>query len=141
MIAAAAAVVFVCEHGSVKSLIAREWFDRLAAQRGLSARAVSRGVTPDAEVPPPIVQRLRADGFDVARFKPRALRPSDLEGARRLILIGVEPPPWAAARAGLTVEKWDGVPPASERYEEARDTMKRRIETLLDGWPREGPAR
>ena len=28
-------VVFVCEHGNVKSLIAREWFNRLAAERGL----------------------------------------------------------------------------------------------------------
>lgn len=41
---ASGTVVFVCEHGTAKSLIAREWFNRLAAQRGIAARAVSRGV-------------------------------------------------------------------------------------------------
>ena len=47
-----AAVVFVCEHGSVKSLVAQEWFNRRAKERGLAVRAVSRGITPDASVPP-----------------------------------------------------------------------------------------
>ena len=32
-------VVFVCEHGNAKSLIASEWFNRLARARGLKARA------------------------------------------------------------------------------------------------------
>lgn len=128
------AIVFVCEHGSVKSLIARQWFERLAAQRGLAARAESRGLTPDTAVPPAIAERLRGDGFDVAAFTPRALAPADLDGAERLVLIGVEAPPWAV-RPGLLVEKWDGVPPASENYDGARDLMKRRIQALLDAWP------
>lgn len=134
------AIVFVCEHGSVKSLIASRWFERMAAQRGLSAHSVSRGITPDAEVPPPIRERLRGDGFDVGGFTPRALQPADLEGVARLVVIGVEPPAWAA-RPGLVVEAWDGVPPASEQYEAARDVMKRRIDTLLDAWPGDGRAR
>jgi protein-tyrosine-phosphatase len=134
------AIVFVCEHGSVKSLIARQWFERMAAQRRLAARAESRGLTPDSAVPPPIMERLRADGFDVTAFRPRALAPSDLEGVARLVLIGVEAPPWAA-RPGRVVEKWEGVPPASEDYEAARDELKRRIEGLLAGWPRGVPKR
>ena len=45
-------VVFVCEHGSVKSPIAASLFDRTAEKRGLPFRAVSRGVNPEEHVPP-----------------------------------------------------------------------------------------
>ena len=129
--AASGPVVFVCEHGSVKSLIAREWFHRLAAERSLTVRAVSRGLSPDDVVPASIEQRLRADGFDVRGFRPRALAPSDLVGASRLVMIGVEPPPWASA-AGIPVDRWEGIPPASERYEASRDAMRERIAALIE---------
>ncbi|MGB5132925.1 MAG: hypothetical protein WBO00_09940 [Steroidobacteraceae bacterium] len=45
-------IALVCEHGSVKSLIAASLFDRAAGQRGLPFRAVSRGVNPEQHVPP-----------------------------------------------------------------------------------------
>ena len=41
-----ATVVFVCEHGAAKSLIATLYFNKLAAERGLAARAAFRGVDP-----------------------------------------------------------------------------------------------
>ncbi len=129
--AASGPVVIVCEHGSVKSLIAREWFNRFAAERDLTVRAVSRGLSPDTTVPASIEERLRADGFDVRGYRPRALAPSDLVGASRLVMIGVEPPPWASA-AGIPVDRWEGIPPASERYEASRDAMRERIAALLE---------
>ena len=58
-------VLFVCLHGSPKSLIAAEYFNRLAAARGLGARAVSAGTEPDDVIPPRVVQGLRADGIDL----------------------------------------------------------------------------
>jgi arsenate reductase (thioredoxin) len=125
------AVVFVCEHGSVKSLIAREWFTRLAAARGLHVRAVSRGVTPDPSVPAAVADHLRQDGFDVGGFQPRPLAPADLEGALRVVTIGAELPAWVA-RAGRPVESWDGVPPASEGYEGSRDALRKRIAALVE---------
>lgn len=51
-------IVFVCVHGSGKSLIAAEYFRRLAAQRGLDVRAKSLAPEPDSEVPPKVVQSL-----------------------------------------------------------------------------------
>ena len=33
-------IVFVCEHGSAKSVVAAAHFDRLAGERGLGLRAV-----------------------------------------------------------------------------------------------------
>ena len=45
-----ATVVFVCEHGTVKSVIALAHFQRLARERGLPLRAISRGTAPDARL-------------------------------------------------------------------------------------------
>jgi arsenate reductase (thioredoxin) len=41
-------VVFVCEHGAAKSVIATAYFNKLAAERGLRTRAIYRGVNPDS---------------------------------------------------------------------------------------------
>jgi protein-tyrosine-phosphatase len=123
-------VVFVCEHGSVKSLIAAEWFNRLAAERGLAVRAASRGLAPDPAVPASIAEKLRGDGFEVAAFRPRALAPSDLDGAARLVMIGAPLPAWASG-AAVATERWDGIPPASQGYAASRDALRERIATLL----------
>jgi chromate transporter len=118
-------VVFVCEHGSVKSLVAAEWFNRLAREQGLSLRAVSRGITPDATVPPAIVQAMARDGFDVAGFRPQALAEGDRRGAR-VVSLGA-----AIPRSGAKVETWSDVPPATQDFAASRDAIKRRIEKLL----------
>jgi protein-tyrosine-phosphatase len=124
------AVVFVCEHGSGKSLIASQWFNRLARERGLAVQAVPRGLAPEA-APPRIAAQLTRDGFDVAGFQPRELAPADLAGASRLVMIGSDPPAWTAS-AGVAVDRWTGIPPASESYEASRDAMLQRIAALLD---------
>jgi arsenate reductase (thioredoxin) len=126
--AMAGKVVFVCEHGTVKSVIAAEWFNRRAAERGLPFRAVSRGVEPDAAIPAPVAANLRADGFDVSAFRPRRIDAAAAQ-ARAVVAIGVDP---AGLPVGASVERWDGVPPASTDYAGSRDDMKRRIEALLD---------
>jgi protein-tyrosine-phosphatase len=128
-------VVFVCEHGNVKSLIAREWFNRLAAERGLEVRAVSRGLAPEASVPPAIAERLRGDGFDVRGFEPRALEPADVVRAARLVVIGAEAPPWASG-PDVAVERWEGIPPASDRYEASRDALREKIAALVESLAR-----
>jgi protein-tyrosine-phosphatase len=133
-------VVFVCAHGNVKSLIASAWFNRLADERGVAARAIARGLTPENPVPAPIAERLRREGLDVDGFEARPLAPADLDGASHLVLIGVEAPAWAQ-RGGLAVEAWDGIPPASERYLESRDAMRARIEALIARLPRDEQAR
>jgi len=135
-----ARVVFVCTHGNVKSLIAAQWFTRIAAERGISVRAVARGLEPENPVPPAIVERLRADGLDVAGYEARPLAPADVDGASRLVTIGVEAPAWVA-RSGVAREAWDGIPPASERYEESRDAMRARIEVLLESLKASKPGR
>jgi arsenate reductase (thioredoxin) len=123
-------VVFVCEHGSAKSLIAAEWFNRLAREKKMAARAVSRGVSPDVTVPAWVVEALGGDGFSVAGFTPRRLEKADLAEAVQVVAIGVESPLFDQP-ATAAIERWTDIPPASTQYAASRDAMRRRIEALL----------
>jgi protein-tyrosine-phosphatase len=129
--ATGAPVLFVCDHGSVKSLMAASLFDEAAARRGLRVRALSRGVNPDPSVPAPIAAAMREDGFDVAGYQPQAVSKQDIAGAKRVIAIGVDLSEHGGA-AKAPIAHWNDVPPASVDYPRAREDLARRIKALLD---------
>jgi pyruvate/2-oxoglutarate dehydrogenase complex dihydrolipoamide acyltransferase (E2) component len=56
-------IVFVCEHGAAKSVMAAAHFNKLARERGLNLRAVARGTSPDKEIAPKAALGLQADGL------------------------------------------------------------------------------
>ena len=123
-------VLFVCLHGSAKSVIASEHFRRLAAERGLIADTSSAGTEPDAEIPPGVVRGLRGDGIDPSGLRPQGVTRADLERASRVVafacdLTNMAPP-------GLTIERWDEVPAVSEDYGRARNVIAARVRGLVD---------
>jgi protein-tyrosine-phosphatase len=124
-----APVLFVCDHGSVKSLMAAALFDEAAARRGLAVRALSRGVNPDART---CLDR-RGHGNERIRRRefPARLSEQDVAGAARVIAIGVDLSKHEG-EARAPIASWDDVPPASVDYPRTRDDLARRIETLLD---------
>ena len=63
-------VLFVCEHGAAKSVIAAAYFDKLAKDRNLDYKAVFRGVNPDAALNATAAKGLKEDGIDIAGWKP-----------------------------------------------------------------------
>jgi protein-tyrosine-phosphatase len=128
-------VVFVCEHGSAKSLVAAQWFNRLARERGLPYRAVSRGVAPDPALPGHVVENLRRDGFDVSGMAPVGLGGEDLAGAKRVVAIGAQDPRFGTL--ARPPERWDDIPPASTDFAASREAMRKRIDLLLDELVRE----
>ena len=123
-------VVFVCEHGSAKSLIAAQWFNRLSRERGLPARAVSRGVEPDQAIPAGIAENLGRDGFELAGVVPAGLQEQELARAARVVVIGTRSPMLDALPT--PPERWDDIPPASANYQASRDAMRPRIDRLLE---------
>lgn len=128
----AAQVLFVCEHGNVKSLMAASYFNQLAASRGLRLRAVSRGSAPDSNtVPAPIVAGLRTDGVDVSDFRPAAVSEADVAASARIVAISTALPSDVDAPAAK-VERWDDVPAASVNYWAARNSLKAHVEQLLE---------
>jgi len=84
------AVVFVCRHGAVNSLIVAPQFQRLAAARGLPARSTFAGIEPDAAIPPNLVNVMRADGVDVADIRPRRVTRAELNEASHVVSFGCD---------------------------------------------------
>lgn len=123
-------IVFVCEHGSVKSLMATQWFNKLAAERGLKHRAISRGMAPDASVPKGIAEMLRTDGFDLGGFTPAALSKPDLRDAERVVSIGIDVSK-VTGGSRVKVDEWTDIPAASSNYAASRDALIKRIDRLL----------
>jgi arsenate reductase (thioredoxin) len=128
--AQAASVVFVCEHGSVKSLIAASLFNQAAGAKSLPLRAVARGVVPDESVPSAIAEALARDGFQVKDFKPLQVSRTEAAAATRVVAISLD--------SGLLksierseVEKWNDVPAASTDYIAAREALRRHVDALL----------
>jgi arsenate reductase len=124
-------VVMVCEHGSVKSLIAASLFNKGATQRGLPYRATARGVSPDASVPTSIASALAEEGFDVSSFVPSKVSAAELDRAERVVLIGVDTKALDGGSSG-TITSWQEVPAASLDYMAARASLMQHIEVLLD---------
>jgi arsenate reductase (thioredoxin) len=91
-------VVFVCEHGAAKSVIATTYFNKIAAERGLKARATYRGVNPQAELSIGALKGLREDGLQVPDAKPSPITQKDVEAATVIFAIGCTLPSNATVR-------------------------------------------
>jgi protein-tyrosine-phosphatase len=125
-------VLFVCEHGNVKSLMAASYFNQLAQQRGLPFRGVSRGSAPDSTtVPPAIAKALATEGFDVSDFHPVAVGTADVSASKRVIAIGTALPASVDASDGK-VEQWNDVPPASTDYDASRTSLREHVRELIE---------
>jgi arsenate reductase (thioredoxin) len=123
-------VLFVCLHGSAKSLIAAEYFNRLAVARGLPVSAVSAGTEPDDSIPPRVTQGLGADGIDVEGRRPRRPTSADLDSSALVVTFGCDLGD-LASRAPR-IERWDDVPAVSEDFKRARDVIVARVTALLE---------
>lgn len=123
-------VLFVCLHGSAKSLIAAEYFNRLAAARGLPARATSSGTEPDDAIPPRVTQGLGADGIDVQGRQPRRPTQDDVDGSAVVVTFACDLGDLASLAP--RIERWDDVPAVSEDFKRARDVIVAKVAALLE---------
>jgi arsenate reductase len=122
-------VVFVCEHGAAKSVVAAAHLNKLAKERGLPVRAVSRGTAPDAAVPPTIRQGLQGEQLVLdAAFTPTLVTADDVRGAARVITFDVTLPADAGTAA---VTRWDALPAFSDGYAAASAAIAAKVEALV----------
>ncbi|HYD53608.1 MAG TPA: hypothetical protein VEA99_13315 [Gemmatimonadaceae bacterium] len=110
-------------------MIAASLFNRLAAERGLSALAVSRGTDPDAEIPPLVRDGLGAEGVDLGALRPTRLGAVDGRDATLFVAFDVEVPETAAGR--VPVRHWDGTPSVMAAYRAGRDAIAGRVAELV----------
>lgn len=125
----APSVVFICEHGYAKSLVAVLHFERLARARGLAVHAMAPGLDPGALVPDAIEAGLHADGFDVGGFVPSRAASQEITDADVVVSIGVDAD--LSARSGPVV-RWDAIPPLPENYDRARREIVALADALLE---------
>ena len=71
-----------------KSVIATTYFNKIAVERGLRARALYRGVNPQAELSVSALKGLRDDGLAVPDQKPSPITQADVDTATVMFAIG-----------------------------------------------------
>ncbi len=102
-------------------MVAAAHFNRLAAEQGLSLRAISRGTDPDSEVHPGALAGLNADGL-TPPHEPMKLSASDLSSAKTIISF---------SHLGIPGEVWT-VPAVSENYPIARNAIVQRVTAMVE---------
>src|SRR5262249_7738000 len=122
-------IVFVCEHGSAKSIVAAAHFNDRAIREGVNVRAISRGTNPDERIAPAAENGLRSDGIEAGSQAPTRFSKQDVSGAWRIVAFCPLPEDMVGSAA---VEDWSDVPPISDDYGRARDAIVTHIERLLD---------
>jgi protein-tyrosine-phosphatase len=80
-------VVFVCEHGAGKSVVAAAYFNKIAKDRNLDWEASCRGTDPDEEVSSLTKEGLRADNLLDPTLSPKKLAPGDTSNVEKIILF------------------------------------------------------
>jgi protein-tyrosine-phosphatase len=122
-------IVFICEHGAAKSIIAATYFNQLAQEMGLSLQSMARGTNPADKLSDQTVKGLSEDGLTPIESVPQKLRDEDLRSAQRVVTFCELP---AEYHQNAVVECWEDIPPVSENYAQARDLIVARIRQMLD---------
>jgi protein-tyrosine-phosphatase len=121
-------IIFVCEHGAAKSILAAAYFNRFASQMGVDVRAIARGTNPVQELSAQTVKGLADDGLTPTESAPQKLTVADIDSADRIVSFCALP---AEYQQQIVIERWEDVPPVSESYEKARDVIIDRIRQML----------
>ena len=122
-------IIFVCEHGAGKSVVAASYFNKLAKERNLVYVAECRGTNPDSIVSLKTQEGLTKDNVYDANTKPTKLQISDTTNAERIILFTTAPP---GLNTKVKIENWSDVENVDAEYQERRDAIIQKINTLLD---------
>jgi protein-tyrosine-phosphatase len=123
-------VVFICEHGAAKSVMAAALFNKAAEERGLRVRAIARGADPQAEPSKATVAGLRDDGLIPLPERPLALTGADVRGSKHIVVFDC-PSPAMKPLASLGT-CWDDVPAVSDGYPSAKERVQVRVAALVN---------
>jgi arsenate reductase len=126
-------VAFVCLHGSAKSLIAAEYFNRLAIERSLPFRATTSGPEPDGEVPGNVIAGLKSRGIDVSQYRPTLIAAEQLSDTSLIVSFACD----AGRRLAPSKpeERWDECPAVSDDFDIAWTFITGRVEKLISRLP------
>lgn len=121
-------IIFVCEHGAAKSVIAATYFNKIAKEKNLNLHAIARGTNPDRELSPNTVAGLREDGLRPAESAPRKLSTAEIESAQQIVSFCELSEEY---QKNTAIEQWNDVPPVSENYEKARNRIITKLKKMM----------
>jgi arsenate reductase (thioredoxin) len=122
-------IIFVCEHGAAKSVIAASYFNKMAKERNLQYVAECRGTAPDSVVSQSARDGLTKDKMFDPKTKPKKLLISDTLNVERIILFTSLPPD---LQTGVSTENWSTIQNLDGDYEKRRNAIVKKINELLD---------
>jgi arsenate reductase (thioredoxin) len=120
-------ILFVCEHGAARSVIASAYFNKLAKEKNLNYQAVFRGTSPDSILSPATITGLTKDGFNTTIWKPLLVSQADLNAASQVVTFDCNLP----FESSKPVAKWDGVPSITKDYDAARNEILKHVQLLI----------
>ena len=118
-------VVFVCEHGAAKSVIATAYFNKSPPSAASRARSIA-GVNPDAALSAVIEGRATTACLPTESSR---IADADVDRASVIFAIGCTLPPRAAASG--KADNWNDVP-GDQGYAAMRDAVKKHVERLVE---------
>lgn len=121
-------VLFICQFGTAKSAIAREFFRRRARERGISVLAFSRGLTIEDHISQPLSTALREEGIDAAHDRARKLTKRDFRAADIVVFFN----PLPASLGPVVARDWTTLSSFNDNWAQARADLVPRIDALLD---------
>ena len=121
-------ILFVCEHGAGRSVIAAAFFNKMAKEKKLNYQAIFRGIHPDAAIGPAIQTGLMNDNVDVNGWKPLLLSTRDIQNASRIVAMDCEIPGKDSIAKFHT--QWSGIP-MNQGYNDARDEIIKKLQVLI----------
>lgn len=120
-------VLFVCEHGSAKSVVAAAHLKALAEKEGLELTIISRGINPDEAVPQKINDFLKADGLPHHTDTPEKVSSNDIASSDYIIAFNAIP---RNLIRGKHIINWT-VPAMSDGYAASRDSIIVNLKDLI----------
>ncbi len=122
-------VLFLCPHGAAKSVFARFYFKKLAAEAGLDVEAENAGTDPDPFVNLKVARYLANEGIDVSELSPTLLTSDHLTRSDWIISMGcIESD---QAPEGKNYRDWSDVPMLSDGFQHSRDFIYQKVVDLV----------
>ena len=122
-------IIFVCEHGAAKSVIAATYFNKLAKDRNMDWEATCRGTDPEAEIGSKIREGLTTDHLFDPTLLPRKLSTYDTANVKKIILFTPLPRDF---KTEISVEDWSNLPNVDSDYTIRKNAIVTQINLLLD---------
>lgn len=122
-------ILFVCEHGAARSVIASAYFNKIVDSLNLNYKSIFRGTDPELTLTAGTEKGLKNDNFKVENWKPELVTEKDVNESYKVITFDC-----SVSKQSVdpnVTEQWDGIPPISKDYEIARNAILERVNELI----------